>query len=101
MPKCNIFSFNAMDLMYCANLGLSGRQSLHFSAIYDVAELGRGSILETTVNPMDKMPRNTKSKADTNAARRKQLEKYKLFFEKHRNKYSDDDIDLIRKCFIS
>ena len=87
--------------MYCANLGLSSRQSLRFSAIYDSAELGRGSIIETTVNPMDKMLRNTKSKADMNAARRKQLEKYKLFFEKHKNKYTDDDIDLIRNYFIS
>jgi len=57
-------------------------------------------MLETTLNPMDKMP-NTKSNADVNAAKRKKLEKYKLFFENHRSKYSDDDIDLIRKCVIT
>ena len=88
-----------MHVMYCANLGVSNRLSLRFSMIYNKAELGRSSILETTVNPMDKVA-STKSKADI-AAKRKRLEKYKLFFEEHRDKYSADDIDLIRKCFVS
>ena len=85
--------------MYCAILDLY-RPYLRFGSIYDTAGLGQGSILETTLNPMITMP-NTKSKADINAAKRKKLEKYKSFFEKHRNKYSDGDIDLIRKYLIS
>ena len=69
--------------------------------IYGNTDLSRGSVLENVANPMDKMPHVTKSKADITATNRKQLDKYKMFFEKHKDKYSDDDIDFIRKYLIS
>ena len=82
------------------------RPTMNFSGIYGDMEVDDSSDV-VTINPMD--PRNRKSElnsdakgsVDKNISKRRQYDHLKRFFEKNKDKYSDeDDIKLFRKILL-
>ena len=75
------------------------RPTLHFGGLYGDMENNDSSEV-VTINPMDSSMTKTTSKAK-NVSKKKQYEQLKKFFEKNKDKYSDEeDINLMRKCFL-
>ena len=77
---------------------------MHFGGIYgDMDEIE--SSIDITTNPMDTSIRKAANKgkvaADKNLSKQNQYEELKRFYEKNKDKYSDEeDIRISRKYFL-
>lgn len=77
------------------------RPSMHFSGVYGNIEDDKSSAVAVTINPMGTSSKVKEREADQNTSKKKkeQHEQLKKFFEKNKDKYSDeDDMRLLREC---